>query len=255
MSENKNDRLNLYDFFGFPDRVQRDDIRQVIDISKLRLMEIDNSGLPFSDLFFEKYSAWSNHINNFSNRLVLHFFLLHFQYLQEPPDTIEIDKYQTQRTANKIFFDTFAEDVSLYLISYFDKHLEMFNDLYDLERKSEKSYKLSREQIIEEMKKVQSLKAIAKEYQEVMKSKEFKQIKIIRNNFVHNKSSSYYGINVDKKKTHYGIEYTSYNSKGISTKETYRTVCSIIKSFEELCNKVNGYMEYIFKQAKHNQDI
>lgn len=136
MNKDNANRLNLFDFFGFPDRQQRDESQQICDINKLRLLPIKDDNLRFWDTYFEQYSVWSNHISNFSSRLWLHFLLMYYQHLKSPLDTIAIAKFQTPQAGHKIFFDTFAEDVSLYLISYFDKHLEMFNDLYSLKQLS-----------------------------------------------------------------------------------------------------------------------
>lgn len=48
----------------------------------------------------------------------------------------------------------------------------------------------------------------------------------IRNNFVHNKSLSYYGMEVTKVER--GV-YSSGNNNGISTNSTYNSVCSTKK--------------------------
>lgn len=248
MSDNLNAHLNLYDFFGFPDRTQRDGIRQTVDLSNIRLIPIDDPNLRFFNSFLEQYSSWSYHINNFSSGLGLHFFLLYFHYSQGAIDTIKVEDFQPSRGIHKVYFDTFAEDTALYLISYFDKHLEMFNDLYNLQRQSGKSRNLSRKQVITEMKKVQSLELIAEEYQKVMEQKEFVKIKAIRDNFVHNKSSSYYGMNVDKKETAFGMEYRSFNSKGVSTEEIYNAICILINSYGQMCIKVNSFIKNIVKK-------
>ena len=63
------------------------------------------------------------------------------------------------------------------------------------------------------MMKVDELKSLANEYQSVEKSNEFKCVRNIRNNFVHNKSTTYYGMNVDRQEIAHGvIAYASYNS-------------------------------------------
>jgi hypothetical protein len=217
MSDDAN-RLNLFDFFGFPDRKKRDEALQICDINKLILLQVKDQYIPFFDIFFEQYNAWSNHINNFRSHLWLHFLLMYYQYSQNPLDTFDMGKLQSPEAAHKIFFDTFAEDVALYLISYFDKHLEMFNDLYDLQQLSEKKYSLSRRSIINKMENVEVLKELANEYQSVEKSEPFCQVVAIRNNFVHNKSSSNYGMEVTKVER--GV-YASGKSSGISTKSIY----------------------------------
>lgn len=105
-----------------------------------------------------------------------------------------------------MFFDTFAEDASLYLISYFDKHLEMFNDLFYLSK--------GRNKIYHKMKQVDELSALGIKYKAITESNPFRAVKEIRDNFVHNKSSSYYGMDVTGLA---GGVYVSCNAKGIST--------------------------------------
>lgn len=146
MSENKESRLNLYDYFGFPDHQQRIEARKFFDMEKILLKTINDTDLLFSDTFFEQYCVWSNHINNFRSHLGLHLLLLYYQYKQNPFDIIDIGNFQSAKCAHKVFFDTFAEDASLYLISYFDKHLEMFNDLFYLSKGEKRP--LSRNRII-----------------------------------------------------------------------------------------------------------
>ena len=143
-----NESPNLFDFFGFPSRQQRDETLYICDVNKLRLMPLENDSLWFFDPNFKQYKIWSIDINNFSSHLWLHFLLMYYQYIQNPFDTKNIKKFQYPQGAHKVFFDTFAEDVSLYAISYFDKHLEMFNVLYDLQKRSGNKRKLSRGQII-----------------------------------------------------------------------------------------------------------
>lgn len=107
------------------------------------------------------------------------------------------------------------------------------------------------------MEKIDALKEIAKEYRAVTKSEAFLYINSIRNDFVHNKSRSYRGMNIDKridKKNfkmnnesyndigiYFGIEYGYYNSKGISTNKTYNAICNLLKKYEQLCEKVNDF--------------
>lgn len=247
MSNNNANWLNLFDFFGFPDRQKRDEALQICDINELRLLSVEDNYLRFFDIYFEQYSIWSNHINNFSNHLWMHFLLMYYQYSQNPLDTINIGKFQSPEAAHKIFFDTFAEDVSLYLISYFDKHLEMFNDLYDLKQLSGKKHHLSRKAIIDEMENVEVLKKLTNEYRSVQQSEPFVQIVDIRNNFVHNKSLSYYGMKVTKNKHDV---YASGNSNGISTKSTYNSVCELLRSYGQLCAQVNTFIKIKIKVSK-----
>jgi hypothetical protein len=161
---------------------------------------------------------------------------MYYQYSKNPLDMIDLSKLQSPEGAHKTFFDTFVEDVALYSISYFDKHLEMFNDLYDLKKLSGKKGNLNRYEIIKEMKKVEVLKELAFDYQRVEKSESFRQILAIRKNFVHNKSSSYYGMEVTK--IGHGL-YASGNSDGISTELVYKSVCELLRSYEQLCEHVN----------------
>lgn len=240
MGNDNTNRINLFDFIGFPDRQKRDVALKICDINKLRLLSVEDNYLHFFDIYLEQYSVWSNHINNFSSHLWLHFLLMYYQYSQNPLNTIDIGKFQSPEAAHKILFDTFAEDLSLYMISYFDKHLEMFNDLYDLKQLSGKKYKLSRRLIINEMENIEVLKKLANEYSHVEKSEPFNQIVAIRNNFVHNKSLSYYGMEVIKVK--HGV-YASGNSEGVSTKSTYNSVCELLRIYEQLCAHVNTFIK------------
>ena len=91
------------------------------------------------------------------------------------------------------------------------------------------------------MKKVNVLKELADEYQNVEESLPFSQIKEIRDNFVHNKSSSYYGVNVRKNEN--ATEYVSYNSKGISAESIYKATCKLMELYGELCIKVNAFIK------------
>ncbi len=246
MNEDNTNRLNLFDFFGFPDCKLTEESQQICDIHKLLLLPVGDNILLFCNTYFEQYSAWCNHINNFSTHLWLHFLLMYYQHFKNPYDTITIEKFQSPQTAHKIFFDIFAEDVSLYLISYIDKHLEMFNDLYNLKELSGKKHKLSRNAIINEMKKVEMLKELANEYQNVEQSLAFHQIKTIRNSFVHNKSLSYYGMDVQKIRA--GV-YASVSNRGISTELTYKSVCELFKSYGQLCQQVNAFIKIRKEEA------
>lgn len=137
-----------------------------------------------------------------------------------------------------MFFDTFAEDASLYLISYFDKHLEMFNDLFYLSKGEKRP--LSRNRIIYKMKQVDELSALGIEYKTIAESNPFGAVKEIRDNFVHNKSSSSYGMDVTRLAR--GV-YVSCNAKGISTQETYNAICELISNYEQLCGAVSKFIE------------
>ncbi len=263
MVKDKDEKLNVYNFFGFPDRQKRDEVLEIFNIDELRLIPVEDFELCFWDTYFEKYNIWRIHINNFSSRLILHFLLMYYQYSQEPLDNIEIEKIVSPKRAHKLFFDTFAEDVSLYLISYFDKHIEMFSDLYNLKEiyiknrnkknsknsknKNEKNYSPSRYIIIKEMKKVKEIEKLAKGYEKITESVPFLDILNIRNNFVHNISSSYYGMKVSK--IDKGV-YAIGNSTGISTKSTYNSICELLKSYEEMCIQVNLFMESKIESSK-----
>lgn len=238
--DNKN-KLNLFDYFGFPSRQERDDAIEICDINKLRLVFPKDNNMQFCDTFFEQYSVWSNHINNFSSHLWLHFLLMYYQYSQNPLDTLSVDKLNSSKGAHKVFFDTFAEDTTLYLISYFDKHLEMFSTLYNLKPvgKSGKRLSLQRKKIIKKMKKIEELEELANKYQCVEQSTAFCQIKKIRDNFVHNKSLSNFGMDVAE--IALGV-YASGNSRGISTEETYCSVCNLLRDYEQLCTQVNSFV-------------
>lgn len=239
MSSENTNSLNIFDFIEFPDRLKQDEALQICDINKLSLLQVEDTYLRFFDTFFEQYSVWCYDINNFRSHLWLHFLLMYYHYFQNPLDTIDIDKFQSPEAVHKIYFDTFAEDVALYLISYFDKHLEMFNDLYDLKQLSGNKLSLSRRRIINEMGNVEVLKDLANEYRRVEQSEPFRKVLAIRNNFVHNKSSSYYGMEVTK--IGRGA-YASGNSSGISTKSIYKSVCELLKSYVQLCEQVNTFI-------------
>lgn len=51
MSNNDADRLNLFDFMGFPDRQKRDEALLISDINKLTLLHVEDTYLCFSILF------------------------------------------------------------------------------------------------------------------------------------------------------------------------------------------------------------
>ena len=247
MSNEDTNRLNLYDFMGFPDRLKRDEALKICDINKIYLLQVEDVNLRFFDNFLERYSVWCYHINSFRSHLWTHFLLMYYQYCQNPFDTIDINKFQSPEGAHKIYFDTFAEDVALYSVSYFDKHLDMFNDLYDLKRLSGEKRNLTRRKIINEMKNIEEIKDLAFEYQRVEKSESFRQILAIRNNFVHNKSSSYYGMEV----TEVGPGmYASGNSDGISTKLVYKSVCELLRSYVQLCEHVNTFINARVEASK-----
>ena len=152
--------------------------------------------------------------------------------------------FPSPAAAHKILFDTFAEDVSLYLISYFDKHLEMFNALYQLKDRSpllKKKKKPSRGDFINEMKNIKELKALAFAYDKIEKSEGFKKIILpIRNNFVHNKSSSYYGMDTTDPKD--GVSVSRIKD-GISTESTYSAICNLLNEYMQLCEQVNTFMK------------
>lgn len=247
MSNEDTNRLNIYDFVRFPDRQRRDEALLICDINNLTLLQVEDSYLRFFNTFFEQYSVWCYHINNFRSHLWTHFLLMYYQYSNNPLDIIDLSKLQSPEGAHKTFFDTFAEDVAFYSISYFDKHLEMFNDLYDLNKLSGEKGNLNRYKIIKKMKKVEVLKELAYEYQRVEQSDPFRQILNMRNYFVHNKSLSYYGMEVTKIGP--GI-YASGNSDGISTELVHKSVCELLRSYEQLCEHVNTFINARVEASK-----
>ena len=54
MSEENTHRLNLFDFFGFPNRQQRDETLQICDINKLHLFTVEDPNLWLFDTYFAK---------------------------------------------------------------------------------------------------------------------------------------------------------------------------------------------------------
>jgi hypothetical protein len=245
MSEDTANRLNIYDYFGFPNPQQRVEARNIFDMEKLSLITVTDSDLWISDIFSAQYNTWSYHINNFRSHLGLHLLLMYYQYEQKPFDVIGIKNFQSPKGAHKVLFDTFAEDASLYLISYFDKHLEMFNDLFYLN--NGKKHLLSRNEIITKMKKIDEINGLGIEYDIITESQPFKAIKRIRDDFVHNKSSTYSGMNIARLAEG---EYSGYNSKGISTQETYKAICELVSSYEHLCVAVNNFINKRISEAK-----
>ena len=59
MSEDTANRLNLYDYFGFPNSQQRVEARNIFDMEKLSLITVADSDLWISDIFYAQYNAWS----------------------------------------------------------------------------------------------------------------------------------------------------------------------------------------------------
>lgn len=116
----------------------------------------------------------------------------------------------------------------------------MFNDLYDLKQLSGKKHNLSRNSTINEMKNVEELKELANDYLNIVHTEPFRRIKAIRDNFVHNRSSSYFGMDVSKIGNG---AYSSGSSRGISTKDTYHLVCELLGSYEQLCEKTNKFIK------------
>lgn len=47
-----------------------------------------------------------------------------------------------------------------------------------------------------------------------------------------------------------GGVYASCNSKGISTQETYKAICELISSYEQLCGAVNNFIEKRISEEK-----
>ena len=115
----------------------------------------------------------------------------------------------------------------------------MFNDLFHLS-KGEK-YSLSRKRIIKKMEQVDKLRVLSIEYNTIKDSKAFQEVNEIRNNFVHNKSSSYYGMNIERHKE--GV-YVSHNAKGLSTKKIYHAICELITNYQQLCVVVNNFIQH-----------
>lgn len=249
MSKSESKRLNLFDFFGFPDRETRDTLDNVFSLKSIHLDSI-GSEYWFLDTTFEFYHVWSIHINNYSSHLWLHLLLLYYQYANSPQDFLGIDMFNTPSAAHKILYDTFLEDVSLYLISYFDKHLEMIRSMYNLFPMSRKSWNPSRKTILDAMSKVSKLEDIATEYKTVESSPHFKQIKEVRDNFVHNKSSTYVGMDVSI--IAQGV-YASGHSEGVSTEKLFISVCGLLREYGQLCGRVNAFiLSEIRKYDKNN---
>ena len=105
---------------------------------------------------------------------------MYYQYKQNLLDIIDIENFQSERGAHKVLFDTFAEDVSLYLISYFDKHLEMFNDLFHLSKGKSTPLLANKSS---KMKQIDELRTLSVEYNAIKYSKAFEEVNEIRNNF------------------------------------------------------------------------
>lgn len=51
MSNDAANRLNLYDFFGFPDREKRDEALEICNINKLRLLSVEDDYLRHFDFY------------------------------------------------------------------------------------------------------------------------------------------------------------------------------------------------------------
>jgi hypothetical protein len=49
--DDDDDRLNLFDFMGFPDRQKRDEALQICDINKICLLQVEDVNLRFFDTF------------------------------------------------------------------------------------------------------------------------------------------------------------------------------------------------------------
>jgi hypothetical protein len=121
----------------------------------------------------------------------------------------------------------------------------MFTDLFSLS--NGEKHPLSRNRIIYKMKKIDEINGLGVEYKTITESQPFEVVKGIRDNFVHNKSSSHYGMNVERLK---GGVYASCNSKGISTQETYSAICKLVRSYEQLCVLVNKFFIERIENAK-----
>ncbi len=91
------------------------------------------------------------------------------------------------------------------------------------------------------MKQIDELRTLSVEYNAIKYSKAFEEVNEIRNNFVHNKSSSYYGMNIERHKN--GV-YTSRNAKGFSTQKTYHAICELIMNYQQLCVFVNNFIQH-----------
>ena len=90
------------------------------------------------------------------------------------------------------------------------------------------------------MKTRSNLKTIADEFNNVVEAEEFKDIKNIRDDFVHNKSGSHTGMATKKDKDEVVF---SYYAEGISTEKTYQSMLSLIKLYEPLCKKLNEFFK------------
>jgi hypothetical protein len=121
----------------------------------------------------------------------------------------------------------------------------MFNDLFYLS--NGEKHPLVRNKIIDKMKKINEIKGLGVEYKTITESKPFKVVKGIRDNFVHNKSSTYYGMDVSRLA---GGGYANRNSKGISTQKTYKAICKLVRSYERLCVLVNKFIVERIEDAR-----
>lgn len=51
MSNEDTNRLNLFDFMGFPDRLKRDEALKICDINKIYLLQVEDVNLHFLIIF------------------------------------------------------------------------------------------------------------------------------------------------------------------------------------------------------------
>ncbi|MPM93420.1 hypothetical protein SDC9_140557 [bioreactor metagenome] len=215
-------------------------------MQQLRLIPGADIDLFLVDFFFEQYNPWCRHINNYVSRLDLQFLYLRQQYSLKPVDFLSFDCLNNEKGIIKIHYDMYTEIIILHLVAYFDKLLSMFQALYDLNKKIQR-----RNKIIELLKQIEEISEIARQYESIVSTESFIYINGIRNDFVHNKSQSYYGIDVSKNQ---GC-YSSFNSKGMSTSKTYASILEVLNSYIPACSKINELIRLKVQQKNNYTDI
>lgn len=228
--------LNVFDFIGFPDYSQRVKIKEkFFDLNRLRLIQCPLD-LIIIDIKYEFYYIWSAHLNNFLSSLNIQFFNMCNVYLKHPPEYKLTESNSEEQRIYKLFFDTYAEVTIVYLMSYYEKSLSMYNDVFCLnEAGSHRKIVLEK---LDELKNPRAIPIIII-LKEIANSKEFKYLNSIRNDFIHNKSRFQAGMNIVRKNG----GFISGNGAGESTEKIMDNIIKLLSLYETYVNLANKFFQ------------
>lgn len=230
--ENREGHVDPYDYLQFPSRMERRRIRKQFDFNGLKLPVLENP----KEINRYIYEAWRLDINNYTGKLEMYFLLMAHYYVQNPLKKKRNGNFSEEQNIMRYYFDTFSEMTAVYLISYYEKIVDMLKDIYKIGKNCRK-----RDTVIEKLLIIdnQSLHNLVTELKNIQASDNFKEMEMIRNNFVNNYSSYYIGIFLEEVNGYYCYG----GQRGVTTESMYKSIVKMLQDLEKAAVKVTEFLQ------------